>query len=154
MMHIWSECRHFRFHAWRGYLLWLWTARQSPAHNECFPAASFQHCDTHSPLQHSALTHWDRDKMDADDIFKWIFLNENVWISIKISLKFVPHGSIYNIPALVQMMAWRRPGDKPLSGPMMVRLPTYICVTWPQWVKPACWISVTKVLQHLVIYVN
>ena len=33
-------------------------------------------------------------------------------------------------------MAWRRPGDKPLSGPMMVRLPTHICVTRPQWVKP------------------
>ena len=26
----------------------------------------------------------------ADDIFKYIFLNENFWISIKISLKFVP----------------------------------------------------------------
>ena len=32
-------------------------------------------------------------------------------------------------------MAWRRPGDKPLSQPMMVNLPTHICVTWPQWVK-------------------
>ena len=32
-------------------------------------------------------------------------------------------------------MAWRRPGDKPLSEPMMVRLPTHICVTRPQWVK-------------------
>ena len=51
----------------------------------------------------------------ADDIFKWIFLNENVWISIKISLKFVPQGSINNIPSLVQIMAWRRPGNKPLS---------------------------------------
>ena len=71
----------------------------------------------------------------ADDIFKWIFLNENVWIPIKISLKFVPHGPINNIPALVQIMAWRRPDDKPLSGPMMVRLPTHICVTRPQWVK-------------------
>ena len=30
-------------------------------------------------------------------------------------------------------MAWRRPGDKPLSEPMMVRLPTHICVTRPQW---------------------
>ena len=36
-----------------------------------------------------------------DDIFKFIFLNENVWISIKISLKFVPKDSINNIPALV-----------------------------------------------------
>ena len=49
----------------------------------------------------------------ADDIFKCIFLNENVWIPIKISLKFVPKGLINNIPALVQIMAWRRPGDKP-----------------------------------------
>ena len=37
----------------------------------------------------------------ADDIFKCIFLNENVRISIKISLKFVPQGPINNIPALV-----------------------------------------------------
>ena len=71
----------------------------------------------------------------ADDIFKWIFLNENVWIPIKISLKFVPRRPINNIPAFVQIMAWRRPGDKPLSGPMMVILPTHICVTRPQWVK-------------------
>ena len=69
-----------------------------------------------------------------DDIFKWIFLNENVWISINISLKFVPRGPINNIPSLVQVMAWRRPGDKPLSEPMMVRLPTHICVTRPKWV--------------------
>ena len=71
----------------------------------------------------------------ADDIFKWTFLNENLWIPIEISLKFVPQGPINNIPALVQIMAWRRPGDKPLSGSMMVILPTHICVTWPQWVK-------------------
>ena len=32
-------------------------------------------------------------------------------------------------------MAWRRPGDKPLSEPMMVSLPTHICVTRPQWVN-------------------
>ena len=47
-----------------------------------------------------------------DDIFKWIFLNGNVWITIK--------GPIDNIPALVQIKAWRRPGDKPLSEAMMV----------------------------------
>ena len=58
----------------------------------------------------------------ADDIFKCIFMYENIWISIKISLKFVPKGPISNIPALVQLMAWRRPGDKPLSEPMMIRL--------------------------------
>ena len=32
-------------------------------------------------------------------------------------------------------MAWRRPGDKPLSEPMMARLPTHICVTRPQCLK-------------------
>ena len=37
--------------------------------------------------------------------------------------------------ALVQIMAWRRRGDKPLSEPMMVSLPTLIWVTRPQWVK-------------------
>ena len=70
-----------------------------------------------------------------DDNLKCIFLNENVWISIKISPKFVPRGPINNIPALVQIMAWRRPGDKSLSEPMMVSLPTHICVTRPQWVN-------------------
>ena len=44
----------------------------------------------------------------ADDTFKCVFLNENTCISINISLKFVPKGSIHNIPALVQIMAWRR----------------------------------------------
>ena len=71
----------------------------------------------------------------ADDTFKPIFLNENIQILIKISLKFVPKVSINNNPALVQIMAWRRPGDKPLSEPMMVCLLTHICVTRPQWVK-------------------
>ena len=69
-----------------------------------------------------------------DDILKCIFLNKNVWILIKISLKFVPKVPIYNIPALVQIMACRWPGDKTLSELMMVRFPTHICVTWPQWV--------------------
>ena len=71
----------------------------------------------------------------ADDIFKCIFLNKNVWIPIKISLKFVPKGPINNIPALVQIMAWRSPGDRPLSETMLVSLPTHICVTRPQWVN-------------------
>ena len=43
----------------------------------------------------------------ADDTFNRIFVNENVRISIKFSLKFVPKGQINNIPALVQIMAWR-----------------------------------------------
>ena len=55
-----------------------------------------------------------------DDIFKWIFLNKKRLISLKIWLKFVPKVPIKNIPALVQIMPWRRPGDKPLSETMMI----------------------------------
>ena len=61
-----------------------------------------------------------------DDILKCIFLNENVRILIKISLTFVPKGPINNIPALVQIMAWYRPGDKPLSEIMLASLLTHI----------------------------
>ena len=58
-----------------------------------------------------------------DGIFKCILLKENMWISIKIALKFVPKGPINYSPALVQIMAWHLPGDKPLSEPVMkVRL--------------------------------
>ena len=84
------------------------------------------------------LTHWGRDEINAifaDDIFRCILLNENVF-SIKISLKFIPKRSINNnFPALVQIMAWRRPGDKPLSEPMIVKLMTHICGTRTQWVN-------------------
>ena len=55
----------------------------------------------------------------ADDILKCIFANENVYIPIKISLKFVPKGPIDNIPALIQIMAWRQRGDNPLPESML-----------------------------------
>ena len=67
--------------------------------------------------------------------------NENMWIFIKMSLKFVLKGPINNISAMVQIMTWRRPGDKPLFEPMLVNILTHICVTWPQWVN-----------QYLLIY--
>ena len=66
-----------------------------------------------------------------DDIFRYIFLNGNIYNSIRISLKFVPNVPINNIPAFV----WRRPGDKPLSKPMMFTLLRHLYVTRPQWVK-------------------
>ena len=71
----------------------------------------------------------------AGDSFKRNFLNENIRNSFKIALKFVPKGSTNNVPVLVQVMSWCRPGDKPLSEPMMARLPTHICVARPQWVN-------------------
>ena len=95
----------------------------------------------------------------ADDIFKCVFLNENEWILLRISLKFVPKVRINNIPSLVQIMAWRRPVDKPLSEPMMVSLPTHICVTRPQWVNdvisclPLHWLELySKIRYRLVLY--
>ena len=81
-----------------------------------------------------------------DYIFKCISLNENVQISIKILLNFALKSSISNIPALVQIMAWRRPGDKPLSELMMFSLLIHICVTWPQWVNSP-WSSTISPLQ-------
>ena len=51
---------------------------------------------------------------------------------LECSLKFVPAAPLNSIPALGQIMAWRRPGDKPLSEPMIVSLLTHICVTRPQ----------------------
>ena len=74
-------------------------------------------------------------RLFADDTFKRIFLKGNIRISTKNSLKFVPKGLVNKIPTLVLIMAWRRPGDKPLSEPMMVSLPTHICITRPQWVN-------------------
>ena len=67
--------------------------------------------------------------------FEMQLLNEKVWIEINISLKFLHKGPINNIPTLVQIMAWRRPGDKPLSEPMMENFLTHICATRPQWSK-------------------
>ena len=76
----------------------------------------------------------------ADDIFKCIFFNENDWISLRfhLSLFLRVHLTIFQHWFRYNGLApW---GDKPLSEPMMVSLPTHICVTWPQWVKE-CHIS-------------
>ena len=85
------------------------------------------------------LTHWGWDKMAAisqttlSSAFSWKKMSE-------FRLRFVPKGPINNNPALVQIMAWHRSGDKPLSEPMMVSLLTHICVTRPQWVN-GIWIT-------------
>ena len=91
-------------------------------------------CPGHCPSLNTLRPRQD-GRLFPDEIFKSIFFNENVQILIKISLTFVPKAPINNIPALVRKMAWRRPGDKPLSEPMMVSLLAHICVTRPQWVK-------------------
>ena len=116
-----------KLYCWIIYLFYLWMNK----HNQCI-------CQWTKWL----LTHWVntlRPRQNGfhfpDDILKWIFLNENIWILIKISLKFVFEVRINNIPALVQIMAWHRSGDKPLSEPVVVSLLMHVCVTQPQWVK-------------------
>ena len=88
----------------------------------------------------------------ASDTLKCIFLNENAGISIKISPKFVPKGPLNNISLLVHIMAWHRPGVKPLSE-AVVRLPTHICVTQPQWGKwyfpLCCWLDLCRCLLYM-----
>ena len=63
--------------------------------------------------------------------FSWIKIYNISLIKISLTLK----GPIHNIPALVQIMAWHRPGDKPLSERMMFSSMTHICVIWSQWVN-------------------
>ena len=104
-------------------------------------------CAQHGSYKIAVCCHYDTDNFlntlrptqngrhFPDDIFKWLFLNVNGWIPIKISLKFVRKGPVNNIAVLVEILAWRRSGDKPLSETMVVILPTHICVTRPQWVK-------------------
>ena len=59
-------------------------------------------------------THWDRDKIVA------IYQTTVYEFGLRFHWKFLPKFRINNILALVQIMVWRRPGDKPLSEPMMV----------------------------------
>ena len=56
----------------------------------------------------------------TDDIFKSIF-NESVWISITISLKFVPRGPIDYKSAICQVMAWHKTDEKPLPESMLTQ---------------------------------
>ena len=98
-----------------------------------FPLRTLYNISNHTHL--NTLRPRQNGRHFADDIFKRIFFNENVWSSIKISLKFVPKGPINKIPASFQIMAWHCPGDKPLSEAMLVSLLTHKCVTRPQWVN-------------------
>ena len=122
----------------RGPSFYLWidhVQRLESSLNEIMPESNY--LVTEGLISTWLDTLWPRQngRHFADDTFKRIFLNENVIISIKISLKFVPKGRINIIPALVQIMAGHRPGDKALYEPMMVGLLTHICVTRPHWVN-------------------
>ena len=60
-----------------------------------------------------------KDRHFSNDIFKCIFLNENIWIFTDISLKLISKGQINNKASLVQIMVWCLFGAKPLSEPMI-----------------------------------
>ena len=94
-----------------------------------FPALSLT--TKHGTTTLNTLRPRQNDHHFPDDIFDCIFLNENIRISLEILLKFVPRRLINNIPALVQIMGWRRSGDKPLSEPKVFSLLMHICVTRP-----------------------
>ena len=102
-------------------------------------AISFQSSDECINPNHDPLGYWfnmlrlrENGCHSTDNIFRCIFFEGNGCISINISFKFVPMGQINNIPALVHIMVWRRPGDKLLSEPLMASLLMHICITRPQ----------------------
>ena len=115
---------HWIFHGVLPYSLGLWGESGDRKGQQCLPTYFID-----LPIEQNG-------RHFPDDIFKCNFMNEKFCVLIQISLKFVPKGSINNIPVLVQIMAWCRPGNKPSSEPMVVSLLTHICVTQPQWIKP------------------
>ena len=89
----------------------------------------------------------------TNSILKCISLNEKFWIFIKISLKVVPMDPINNKSALIQIMAWRRSGDKPQCEPMMIYFTdAYMC----DWASMSfvfllhCWYLGLNLLNHLI----
>ena len=131
-------------HILQGCITGTWAIIWLPQCQWCNPEGHglFDDINTLRPRENGCLF--------PDDIYKCIFLNENVWIVLKISLKFVPKERINSTPALVQIMAWRQPGDKPLFEPMIVSLLMHICVTRPQWVNPPGTCNITTTVWYYV----
>ena len=142
----WLDQHGARLELWLRLWLWWWTMAGGGM-------GTYKGTNTgYTQLSHFIVNTLRRDKIA--NIWQTTFSNvffdsENVWISIKISLKFVPRGPINNIPALIQIMAWCYPGDKPLSEPMLVSLTMHICVTWPQWVDVLNWLVETSIYRWM-----
>ena len=87
------------------------------------------------------------DKMAAilaDDNIKCTFLDANETLPIPISLKFATMWPIDNKSALVQVMAWRRTGDKPLAEPMLTQFTSaYMRHHWGGEGEGALWGELT-----------
>ena len=96
-----------------------------PSHQCCL--------DTPGSLTHLPLAKF--TSILAADSFKCMFLNENR-IPIRVSLKFVPRSPIGNKPALVQVIACRRTGNKPLPELILTQFTyAYIWSTRGRWIK-------------------
>ena len=93
------------------------------------------YCPFALPISLNSLRPSQHGRRVAYGICKRISMTESVWISIKFLIETCFKGQINNIPSLVQIRAWHRPGEKPLSEPMVVRLPMHIWNTRPQCVK-------------------
>ena len=101
--------------------------------------------DSRIKVPHNKLTHWGWDAISQTTVSETFSWNETIWISIKISLKSIAKGPTNNIPALVQIMAWCRPGDKPLSeATRTTRTPAFWGYPPPPHDYPHYWIPSQK----------
>ena len=121
---IWSDLSN-KFREWKQ--LWgtfTWVGRL------ICPEGRVSSLNKSNPIQSHSLLSSDVDKSFADQCMEakahltwfWVMhiiacerLNEYICFLVNISVKFVPKSPINNIPVLAQIMAWRRPGNKPLS---------------------------------------
>ena len=69
----------------------------------------------------------------VDDIFKGISWNENVWIVVDISLKFIREGPTDNKSSLVRKMTRHRQVSGHYLNQWWSRLPMGICVAQPRY---------------------
>ena len=117
--------------------IWICPNRPEPDNSLDQTYVTCMHINTLRPRQMDAIS-----QTTFSNAFSWMKMFE-FWLKFPWSL--FPRVPINNIPALVQMMAWRRPGDKPLSELMMVSLLTHICITRPRWVNKHCFEFIEKI---------
>ena len=73
-------------------------------------------CTHMNTFTNLCITHWGWEEMnDISQTFSTVFSAMKMFEFHLKSLKFVPKVLINHIPALVRIIPWRRPGDKPLS---------------------------------------
>ena len=122
------------------------------------------HVSKRGPMELRAwMNRWHLHEMDKCDLLMIILYfhryDTNLYIitsmesfiqyltsTVQISLKFIPRGQINTFPSLVQIMVWRRPGDKPLSEPLLASLLTHTYITRPQWVQTIQYMKVKSCL--------